>query len=453
MAHGVPSCSADERSPLLTPLLKHERIQHIEFRAVCTVALAAMFFLFEYILQIAPGVMTNELMADLHIDGAGLGSVLGFFFFSYAACQIPAGLAHDIFGPRKVLPVMCTICTIGGVVFAIADTPFHIGLGRLLIGVGGAHSYTGTMVLASRWLPQKHFASVAGIVSCFCSLGAIIAGAPFGLAVAAYGWRASMMAVSCAGFLLALALALLIRDFPPGREPGVARLEGQQAEAARARNTREELSRLLEVTREPQNWALALHTFTSWGPVAGAAALWMVPFLAVQHRVATPVAAGYVGIVWVGVALGSPCLGALSDRLGKRRPFLIASSALGLLSTSVLVYVVALPLSVACPFLFLFGVAATSPSIAASIIEEKNDPEHIGTALAFNNLFCVMGGGVLQPLIGLLLKLRWSHLSDIHRPIPTYGVREYRFALVVLPICYAFGLLLATMVIRSRKHT
>ena len=45
--------------------------------------LAAMFYMYEYTLQVSPAVMTNELMRDLRLNAASLGAMAAFYYYSY----------------------------------------------------------------------------------------------------------------------------------------------------------------------------------------------------------------------------------------------------------------------------------------------------------------------------------------------------------------------------------
>ena len=54
--------------------------------AVCI--LAGCFYLYEFILQVAPAVMTHELMRDLSVDAVGLGSIAALLTIRFTSQYI-----------------------------------------------------------------------------------------------------------------------------------------------------------------------------------------------------------------------------------------------------------------------------------------------------------------------------------------------------------------------------
>lgn len=80
------------------PYVLSKKKQIVLASIICT--LAAMFYMYEFILQVSPAVMTNELMRDLNLNAASLGTMAAFYYYSYTPMQLPAGLLYDRFGPR-----------------------------------------------------------------------------------------------------------------------------------------------------------------------------------------------------------------------------------------------------------------------------------------------------------------------------------------------------------------
>ncbi len=60
--------------------------------------LAASFYLYEFILQVAPGVMAAPMMKAFAVTGEGFGIISSFYFYAYAPTQLPAGVLYDRYG-------------------------------------------------------------------------------------------------------------------------------------------------------------------------------------------------------------------------------------------------------------------------------------------------------------------------------------------------------------------
>ena len=85
-------------------------------------SLGALFYGYEYFLQVSPSVMVPDLMRSFHIGGAALGNLTAFYFYAYASMQIPAGLLLDRLGPRRLLTIAVLLCASGAFIFGSAHS-------------------------------------------------------------------------------------------------------------------------------------------------------------------------------------------------------------------------------------------------------------------------------------------------------------------------------------------
>ena len=59
--------------------------------------LASCFYMYEFILQVSPEVMTNQLINDFGLNAITLGTMASFYYYSYTPKQLPAGFLYDRF--------------------------------------------------------------------------------------------------------------------------------------------------------------------------------------------------------------------------------------------------------------------------------------------------------------------------------------------------------------------
>src|SRR5437870_1283708 len=90
--------------------------------------LAAAFYMYEFTLQVSLGVMTNQLMQDLSLNAASLGLASAFYYYAYTPMQIPAGLLHDRFGPRRALTFAISTCALGALLFSYSSNVIDASL-------------------------------------------------------------------------------------------------------------------------------------------------------------------------------------------------------------------------------------------------------------------------------------------------------------------------------------
>lgn len=390
---------------------------------VCT--LAGLFYLYEFVLQVSPSVMTTELMRDLKLNAAGLGTMAAFYYYAYTPMQIPAGLLYDRFGPRVLITIALLICASGAFFFGLTNNVAMASLGRFFMGIGSAFSFIGALVLVAHWFPARYFALLAGIIQLMSSIGAIMGQAPLAKVVENFGWRHTVMSVSVIGVFLSILVWLVVRDRPEG-----------QSMPAKTTIRKGELKRLAQVCGKKQTWWLGLYSFTSWAPITAFAALWGVPYLVSLYGISTAQASSACSMIWLGIGVGSPLIGWISDKMGKRCPPLTGASMIGVVALFGILYL-PLPLTMMYVFLFLFGLAATGQSLSFGLVKDLHPNNVVGTAIGFNNMAVVAGGALFQPLVGILLQMHWAGQSVSGAPV--YTLSDYRSAMIILPLCYLVG--------------
>ncbi|MBA4696265.1 MAG: MFS transporter [Legionella sp.] len=390
--------------------------------------LAASFYLYEFILQVAPSVMADDMMNAFHINAAGFGIISAFYFYSYAPMQLPAGVLFDRYGPRKLMTIALIICGIGSIFFAATDSLVTAALGRFLIGVASAFSFIGVLILVSRWFPHHQFALLAGIAQLMSSLGAMFGQIPLAKLIEVVGWRNASFILGALGFCLAALVALIIRDYPV-----------PPSKIAPRRPLFEEWQRLAAVCRRPHTWLIGIYAFTIWTPIAVFAALWGVPYLQAKYQISIITASGLCSMIWLGIGIGSPLLGWLSDQFETRRLALALSAALGFVAVILLLYC-SLPLSWMYGVLLLLGLGAGGQTVSFAVVKDYNPPKWVGTASGFNNLSVLLGGAIFQPLVGILLN---HGQTTVVNNITLYDMSTYNRALLVMPCCYFISFVVA----------
>lgn len=409
--------------------------------------LSALFFVYEFLIQVSPSVMTQELMRDLQIGAGSLGVLSAFYYAAYTPMQIPAGLLFDRYGPRLLLTLACFICALGALAFGVAHSLTTISAGRFLMGIGSAFAFTGTLLLASRWFPSHYFAILAGMLQMLSSIGMLIGTAPLANAVHVFGWRSTILCLAFVGFLLTLLIAVLVRDDPHKNGKLLVFFSDQNRERMSFWGVlASEWQRLKQVCKHSQSWLLAFYSFTSWGPILVFPALWAELFFMAKYNVTLTEAAAAASMAWWGVAIGSPAAGWLSERMGQRRFPLILCAFLGTVSAIAMIY---LPVPFWMIFLLmgLVGLAAGSQTLTFAVVKDNNDPMNVGSAMGFNNMMVVAGGLVLQPLVGFILHAFWD--GKMVDNMPVYSLSSYYIALSIVPLVSFIGLILSLYCVKE----
>ena len=404
--------------------------------------LGALFYLVGFFQRVAPAVMTRELMGDFGLTAASLGHLSAFYFYAYVAMQIPTGVLGDLWGPRRILAGGAGVAALGAIIFGLAPSLAWAGLGRLLIGGSVAVAFVLLLKLSVHWFPPRRYALISGLALLCGVLGAVSAGVPLRLMVAAFGWRPLM--VASGGFTLVLAglIWVFVRDDPSAR--GFQSHRPPSEEGGAGSKPPGPLTGLARVAASRNVWLLSLGPSGICGPVLAFAGLWGVPYLEARYGLAKAAAAGICSLLMICFAVGGPVLGALSDRVGRRKPLYLGGAVVSTLGWAVLVYVPGLPLALFVTLLAVVGLAAGCIIIGFAWGKESISPSLAGTASGMINMGVMMGVTILQPAMGWVLDLNWSGGQE--DGVRVYGLAAFRlaFGLIVLWSVISVGLIALT---------
>jgi len=174
--------------------------------------LGCLFYSYQYLLNVSPSVMTNDLMMSYHINASELGNLTAFYYYIYAAMQMPVGMLMDHYGPRRLLTIAGLSCSVGTYLFACSDYLPLAELGRFMVGFGSAFAFVGALKLATIWLSPQKFAMISGMTMASGMLGAMAGDISLTSLVDHEGWKLTLFIAASFGVFLTMAIFTLIRD-------------------------------------------------------------------------------------------------------------------------------------------------------------------------------------------------------------------------------------------------
>jgi len=365
--------------------------------------LGATLYLVAFFQRVAPAVITRELSRDFDLSAAALGNLSAFYFYSYVAVQIPTGLAADRWGPRRLLSAGAALATIGTMVFALAPGIAWANFGRLLIGAAVGVAFVSMLKLVTHWMPARLFAFATGVAMVVGVTGATLAGAPLRVVVDAFGWRPVMMAAAIVTALAGIVIWLLVRDDPQER----GYLSHYPSDAAHAVAT-SMAAQLREVLSHRNTWLLFLIPGSLSGIVLSFAGLWGVPFLETQYGFTSREAALTASAMLVVWSVSSVAYGPLSQRIGRRKPIFVAGVAGAMALWSIIVFVPGLSRGALLATLAGISVACGTFVLTFAFAKESVPAQLAGSATGIANMGVMLGGMLMQPLVGYVLDQHWD---------------------------------------------
>lgn len=392
--------------------------------------IASAFFFLEYIIRISPGVMAVQLQRDFNITAASLGLLSAFFYYPYVVMQIPVGMIVDRFGTRWILGLMALLCSASVFLFSSTHSLALAESGRFLMGLTGAFAFVGALKLASTRFSPRRFGFLAGTTQALGMLGGAAGAGPLSMLIAYAGWRSSLVILGTLIAVLAVIFLSIIRDDPASRQSHTG-------------DTKKSFfAGLLIVLKNPMIWLNGLIIGLLYTPTAAFGELWGPLYIHQVYGISTEKAASLVSFIFIGWAVGSPLFGWVSDKIRRRKPVIIGSILLSLLFISILLYMPFLPLSVLFVVAFLYGASNIGVATCYATACEFSPAHLTGTSIGFTNMFSIMiGGALLQPIIGWLLDLRWhgEYLDNIR----VYSAHNFQTVMLLLPLCLIICLVLS----------
>ncbi len=399
--------------------------------------LGALLYLIGFYQRVAPAVISDSLMAEFAISGAALGNLSAFYFYAYVLMQVPTGVLADRWGARKLLATGAALAAIGTVVFAFSSTLAWASFGRLLIGGSVAVAFVSMLKLATHWFAPRQFALASGMALFVGIVGGVFGGVPLRMLVDAFGWRPVMLVSAAVTAVLAVVIWLRVRNDP--EDYGYTSHHPKTAHGAQHASI---LRGLLDVLSYRNVWILLIAPIGVAGAVLTFGGLWGVPYLRQVYGLDASTAAAITSASLVAWALGGPFLGAMSQRLGRRKPLHIAGCVVALACWALLAFV-HLPLPALIAVLLVAGFAAGNLIIGFAYNKESVPPHLAGTASGVCNMGPLMGGMILQPLFGWVLDLNWQ--GTVEAGVRLYPVEAFQAGYLLITGFIALSLVLSLL--------
>lgn len=273
---------------------------------------ALLFFstVINYIDRQTLSIVAPILTTELNLTAIEYSNILNGFLIAYTLMYLGSGWLVDRWGTRMSLAVFIAWWSASNMLHGFARTGLHLGIFRVMLGLGESGNFMAAIKVISEWYPAKERAFVNGLVNAGASVGAIIAPPIVAWIALGYGWRSAFAATGALGFIW-LAAWLAIFRAPPL----------SQAVAAQKRES------WLSLLSYRQTWGLLLGRFFS-DPVWWFYLFWLPKYL-VEKRGFTIVEMGMLAwMPYLSADIGAISGGLFSGYLIKRGwPILAARGA------------------------------------------------------------------------------------------------------------------------------
>ncbi|MBO9575740.1 MAG: MFS transporter [Sphingobium sp.] len=388
------------------------------------VGLAVSLAVLSYIQRVAISQAATPIAADLHLDKAQLGAVLGAFGLAYAAFEMPMGLLGDKLGVRRVLTQIVLAWSCFTALTGAAWDVTSLWIIRFLFGAGEAGCFPNLTRMLGQWLPRGERVKAQSIMWASTRWGGALAPplALFGIQL--FGWRWSFVAFALLGVMW---VAVFRRSFHehPAHHPRVNEAEkALLAEpAAMAHGDGESWTRVL---MRPQTLLLVVQYFC-WSYVWYFFVTWLPTWLQEAHGQSAAATAGLSTLPMIAGGLGTLASGWIPHSIPRRWIAVAAYSAVTLLLL-VLPQAGSVGMAIALMAAISFCGDLTVPISWNSCVELGR--RYTATVSSTMNMFGNFSGFIAPAVTGIILKQSgndWNQVLHLMTGVPAVGAVIWLF--------------------------
>jgi sugar phosphate permease len=270
--------------------------------------------------RLCPAVIALDIQASFGLSGTLLGIFGSAYFYSYAIMQLPTGLMADSWGPRKTVSVFFVLAGIGSVLMGISPNLSVAIIGRVLVGLGVSTIFVCNFKLLSEWFTARQFVIMGGAFMAMGGIGALSSSAPLAWVSNVIGWRMTLIAVGIITLIMAILVYAFVRNRPS--EMGLTPIRKDRDETEPTISLADGIKMVVTTGRF---WLISIWAFCVIGIGFAVGGLWGGPYLMQVYGLSKTAAGGVLSTFALALIFGSPLVGWLANRWG-RKPVIICSS-------------------------------------------------------------------------------------------------------------------------------
>jgi MFS family permease len=359
---------------------------------------------------------------NLHISAFSTSLLTLVFPLTYVLLSLPAGMIIDRKGFKYSIVIGAIFTGIFSIVRIVNPYSYTLLLiSQIGISIGQPFIVNGITKLVAVWFPQKEDATAVGLGSLALFIGMVISLGLTPVLVDSLGLRPMLLIYGIMGVAGILLVFLLLRAKPP----------------TPARESKEEKISIREGLRS----ILKVRDFVILGFVAligigvfNGLATWLEKILNELHGIAMVDAGSISSVLVFSGMLGCIIIPMVSDRIKRRKPFLVLASLVGAICVVVLMFGSGYAVNLGNGIILGFFLLSALPIMLTMSIEITGE-KYAGISVAYLQL---LGNGAAVAIVPIM---------DI-----LHGVRStYIFPLVFIAVLLVIAVVMAFRIRETSK--
>jgi MFS family permease len=384
--------------------------------------LTSLYFFFEWFLRVSPSILPIFLEKELHTSLMEISTLSVMFYYPYLLMQIPVGMIVDRFDIRRLMIFIVLVFGIAAFGFSQMTNIYYGYLCRFVMGLTGAFAFVGTLKIITLYFDTSKAARMTGITQGLGMLGAVIGLSPMYYCFEHYGWHQTLSLLSLVFFIIAA--CIWFNKLPDWHHS----IKNSLIDDIKALLSRKYV------------WINALAVGCFYAPTVVFGEQWGVSFLASTH-LSTMQAASVLATMFIGMTIGCPILGMLSDVSNSRVTVMVYSTIICLLIMLLVLYGTLISITFSyialLVLMFLYGFFQGALVVFYTLCTELVPLKLTGICIGVTNMASVIVGAILIQLMAYLLQNFIYHYPVVVSEVST---SSFQLVFILFPISFLISL-------------
>jgi ACS family hexuronate transporter-like MFS transporter len=370
------------------------------YRWVILFASLLAFIMYGFALQSVPPLL-QYFKNIFNINDPTAGLLISMVLIPGIVLALPVGIIVDKYGFRKIGFWSVLTVSAGSLIMAISSSFTLAIVARLIIGFGGGVLTVGVPAIIPQWFERKEMGKAMGIFAVGVPIATTAAFFTAPILAQRFGWQSPFYTAGIISIISAILFWVTVKEGP---------LKSQRANV--------KLSEAWQAFRNLEVWKVSV-VWMFFNMVAIGFLTW-APSMFVTFKGLDPVSASVAAsLIMIANFFFVPFYGWASDKVGRRKPFLIAGSIAISLSLYIVIYAtgILLPGSI-----LILGISAGAvPPLVMAITAQSLPPKQAGMGFGVVTFWQNIGAALSSPIIGYFLQATQS------LPLTFFGMSIFAF--------------------------
>ena len=353
----------------------------------------SLFYAYQYILKVMPGIMITDIMTSFDMNTAIFGKFSGIYYIGYSLMHLPVAIMLDRYGPRKII-TGCVLVTALGLLPLIYSTHWIYPIaGRFLSGMGASSAILGVFKIIRMKFSTAHFSRMLSLSVTIGLVGAIYGGRPINYLSQNLGYQKVIMLLIGIGLLLAMTVYYVIPN----------------TDLSKNKN---KVSDIKAVFSNKKVLLSCMFAGLMIGTLEGFADVWGAIFFRQVYGYDRSLSSTLPSMIYMGMCFGGPVLSLIADKLGNYFTTIIGSGITMIFLFSLLLFST-LTFGALSVSLILLGTCCSYKILAISKASTFVHKDVAGLTQAVANMIIMLFGFIFHVIIGEIVNtLGGTNLSN-----------------------------------------